>query len=467
MIKITFKEEAIMKKVISILLAFCLMLPCAVICAHAEFARLKCVVVGSPSWLFGTMFDKDNTDNIMDYLGDGIYSKTYTVDCNYEYVQLYVYVEQEDAWYGRKEGGSLVFEITEPGSFTVVFDSTSKDVDVYGDTVYGLRYYEPFYVYGNGDEGWLNNAADNAIINENLMDRLPNDVYLFSGDTFCLHLPGTAKNTNREFRICYDGRPEYMSFGGTFTGYDVWTDAVYGGKPVTFDVDVDNSDLYIFLDLKDFDYYTLSGARFAVVRLREGEDFRLPEKPNKRYVREFQNQFSDGGESSELECYEELYYHTRDGETDWTLIHAYTDEQEPLVVFGEFGDRFLHKNMGGVPFELDYGIYDVKQNKFIGLETAYKSGDYPDLTRVMDLLNIGRLRGDIDLSGTLSILDATELQRVLAEYRSYPDGDAVWGYDLISYREIDTENCLYISDVNKDGKRDINDVTEIQHILAS
>ena len=139
------------------------MLPCAVIGANAEFAGLKCVVVGSPCELFGTTFDKDNTDNIMDYLGDGIYSKTYTVDCNYEYVQLYVYVEQEDAWYGRKEGGSLVFEITEPGSFTVVFDSTSKDVDVYGDTVYGLRYYEPFYVYGNGDEGWLNNAADNEI----------------------------------------------------------------------------------------------------------------------------------------------------------------------------------------------------------------------------------------------------------------------------------------------------------------
>ncbi len=453
-----------MKKVISLLLAFCIMLPCAVICAHAESAPLKCVVVGSPSWLFGTMFDKDNTDNIMEHYGDGFYSRTYTAEYSFQNVELKVYVEQSDTWYGDKNGNSLVFNITEPGRFTVVFDSTSKTVDVYGDIIQGLHYYEPFYVYGNGDEGWLNNAADNAISYENEMEQT--SYYPFSNEIYYLHLPGTAKNTNREFRICYDGRPEYISFGGTFPGYDVWTDAVFGGDPVTFDVDGDNSDLYIFLDLKDFDYYTLSGARFAVVRLREGEDFRLPEKPNKRYVREFQNQFSDGGESSELECYEELYYHTRDGETDWTLIHAYTDEQEPLVVFGEFGDRFLHKNMGGVPFELDYGIYDVKQNKFIGLETAYKSGDYPDLTRVMDLLNIGRLRGDIDLSGTLSINDATEMQRVLAEYRSYPDGDAVWGYDLISYREIDTENCLYISDVNKDGKRDINDVTEIQCILA-
>lgn len=453
-----------MKKVISLLLAFCLMLPCAVIGANAEFAGLKCVVVGSPCELFGTTFDKDNTDNIMEHLGDGFYSKTYTADCDYQNVQLKVYVEQGDAWYGDKNGNNLVFNITEPGRFTVVFDSTSNTVDVYGDIIQGLHYYEPFYVYGNGDEGWLNNAADNAISYENEMEQT--SYYPFSNEIYYLHLPGTAKNTNREFRICYDGRPEYISFGGTFPGYDVWTDAVFGGDPVIFDVDEDNSDLYIFLDLKDFDYITKTGARLAVVRLREGEDFRFPKKTDTRYFQEFKDQFFADGDWCTIKCYEELYYHTGERKTDWALIHAYTDVQEAWVIFGEFGDRFLHKNMGGVPFEFDYGIYDVKQNKFIGLETAYKSGDYPDLTRVMDLLNIGRLRGDIDLSGTLSILDATELQRVLAEYRSYPDGDAVWGYDLISYRDIGTENCLYISDVNKDGKRDINDVTEIQRILA-
>ena len=175
MIKITFKEEAIMKKVISILLAFCLMLPCAVICAHAEFARLKCVVVGSPSELFGTTFDKDNTDNIMEHYGDGFYSRTYTAEYSFQNVELKVYVEQSDTWYGDKNGNSLVFNITEPGRFTVVFDSTSKTVDVYGDIIEsGLHYYEPFYVYGNGDEGWLNNAADNAISYENEMEQGPN-----------------------------------------------------------------------------------------------------------------------------------------------------------------------------------------------------------------------------------------------------------------------------------------------------
>lgn len=453
-----------MKKVISILLALCLMLPLAVICANAESAPLTCVVAGSLSEIFGTSFDKDNTDNIMEHLDDGFYCKTYTADRS-EMCRIYVYVVEDDKWYGDKHGNSLEFYITAPGSFTVIFDSTSNTVDVYGDIIQGLHYYEPFYVYGNGDEGWLNNAADNAISYENEMEQT--SYYPFSNEIYYLHLPGTAKNTNREFRICYDGRPEYISFGGTFTGYDVWTDAVFGGKPVTFDVDEDNSDLYIFLDLKDFDYIAKTGARLAVVRLGEGESLRLPEKPNKRYVQEFKDQFFADGDWCTIKCYEELYYHTGERKTDWTLIHAYTDEQEPLVIFGEFGDRFLHKYMGGVPFEFDYGIYDVKKNKFIGLETAYKSGDYPDLTKVMDLLNIGKLRGDMDSDGAIGINDATEMQRVLAEYINYPDGDAVWGYDLISYREIDTENCLYISDVNKDGKRDINDVTEIQHILAS
>ena len=55
------------------------------------------------------------------------------------------------------------------------------------------------------------------------------------------------------------------------------------------------------------------------------------------------------------------------------------------------------------------------------------------------------------------------MQRCLAEFCDFPEND---GVEAAGYRGRDGEIVQYISDVNKDGRRDIRDVTEMQRRLA-
>ena len=58
------------------------------------------------------------------------------------------------------------------------------------------------------------------------------------------------------------------------------------------------------------------------------------------------------------------------------------------------------------------------------------------------------IRGDVDENGTVTINDATKLQRYLAEYITLGD------------------SALRKADANNDGKVDIRDITAIQRKLA-
>ena len=448
-----------MKKMISFLLILCLLLPCAVICASAVPAPLVCVVTGSVTDLFGTIWDNGNMDNIMEYTGDHTYSKTYTASAEYTNVQVRVYDDDDCEWYGDETGNALHFDIEAPGDFTVSYNALTKVVSVSGDNIFDyndVHYYEPFYVFGNGDEGWLNNASDNAIIEENLMTEVADYIY-------CLRF-NASSGSGREFQISYCGNMNF-TFGGTFDQYGVWTDAVFMGGPVTLDVDENVAELCIFLDLRDFDTATKEGARFGVVALAEGERFRLPKDT---YKNEFDKKYMDYEdydlEDFNPEIYNELYVHLANDEIDWVLVQASNGgPEEEWIIYSVLGDRILQKYSGGNPFQFDYAVYDVKQNRFVSLENAYVGGAYSGLPEALDEMNIGRLRGDIDNDGVLTIQDATEIQRCFAEFRSFPYNDKVEGGELP--RQIHTAP-VYISDVNQDGKRNIRDVTEIQRRLA-
>ena len=451
-----------MKKTISFLLVLCLLLPCAVICAGAVPAPLKCIAAGSVTDLFGTMWDNGNTDNIMEYVGDHTYSKTYTANTAYTNVQVRVYVDDDSLWYGDESGNAVAFDIEAPSDFTVSYNALTKVVSVSGDNIYDYNDphdFESFYVFGNGDEGWLNNAADNEISNKNEMYEVADCIY-------CLRVNASAGN-GREFRVSYFGSMEF-TFGGSFDAYDVWTDAVFMGGPVTLDVGENVSELCIFLDLRDFDMATKEGARFAVVELSDNERFRLPKNT---YKGEFDKDYLSLIGIHEREdynpFYNELYCHTVNAEVDWVLVQATLGgPEEEWIIYSELGDRILHRFSGGNPFEYDYAVYDVNQKRFIGVENAYEKGTYTGLSEALDALNIGRLRGDIDKDNALTINDATEMQRCMAEFSNYPNDDLVYGQKLPCYSFDDPSPPIYISDVNQDGKRNIRDVTEIQRRLA-
>ena len=212
-----------------------------------------------------------------------------------------------------------------------------------------------------------------------------------------------------------------------------------------------------------------------------------PTEPKDLYrerLKEYYNLSELTGETMvyQLMSYNELYYH-RDssGEIDWALIQCYCNIASPVDMSAVVGNRVLHPGTAYYPFETTYGIYDVKNDKFIdpswsgkdylGGKEAYK---YDGFVRAFDEIvgsgmgesiadvdyrGKGRPLGDIDNDLDLSIVDVTMIQRCEAMIAEYPATDELW----LTY---DYNGEHYYSDFNLDGSRDIVDATCIQRYLV-
>ena len=102
-----------------------------------------------------------------------------------------------------------------------------------------------------------------------------------------------------------------------------------------------------------------------------------------------------------------------------------------------------------------YHIYLPEEDILYSLEEAYNlnvEGIDKVFTEV-DYHNIFAISGDIDDNHVLNIKDATLIQKCIAQILEFP----VYDWTGISIR---------ISDFNRDGKRNINDVTAIQKHIA-
>ena len=184
----------------------------------------------------------------------------------------------------------------------------------------------------------------------------------------------------------------------------------------------------------------------------------------------------------QLKSYKELYYH-RDssGEIDWALIQCYCNIATPVEMTAVVGNRVLHPGTAYYPFDTTFGIYDVKNDKFIdpswsgqdylGGKEAYKydgfvrafdeivGGGMGEPLADVDYRGKGRPLGDIDNNGELDITDVTMVQRCDAQIMEYPATDELW----LTY---DYNGDHYYSDFNLDGERDIVDATCIQRYLV-
>ena len=111
------------------------------------------------------------------------------------------------------------------------------------------------------------------------------------------------------------------------------------------------------------------------------------------------------------------------------------------------------------PFDAGYGIYDVKEDKFIDAGSL-SAKNYPDFVRVFDkIVTDGRLIGDLDQDNAITIFDATLLQRCDAGLRDYPEDD-------VFYVTYEWGSPRYYSDFDRDGDRTIIDATLIQRYLV-
>ena len=177
---------------------------------------------------------------------------------------------------------------------------------------------------------------------------------------------------------------------------------------------------------------------------------------------------------SVLEClYDEVYIHTdENSETDWVLLLASTGFDAPWIYHTLIGNREIVKDGFAFPFSADYGLYDVKKDRFFDVNNEnmngknFKPGDYPGFAKIFDQIaaqssrfQSTRLIGDLDSDGEITVIDATLIQRCNAKMRDYPEDD-----DSL-YLDISKPKPAYYSDFNRDGERNILDATVIQRYL--
>ena len=176
--------------------------------------------------------------------------------------------------------------------------------------------------------------------------------------------------------------------------------------------------------------------------------------------------------STDRYFYEELaQYPAQD--PDWVLLRAGLTSLEPQGVldihWGTLGNKFVSSGYDSLPFSFGFGVYDVKKNAFCDVVDAWDM-DFANLHSVWNSLesrdeislDAVMLRiGDADGDCKVSILDATRIQRILAEM----DADRI---DL----SLSKQNCARglaigsICDYDRDGRLTILDATKIQRSIA-
>ncbi len=189
-----------------------------------------------------------------------------------------------------------------------------------------------------------------------------------------------------------------------------------------------------------------------------------------QYSEKFEKEFLDWSvENFGEKClqdgydYKVLYTHTDEGNPDWALVKASFNLPEPDPVtwlrIGGIDGRTVISGSLKEPFMFGYGIYDVKENKFYGLEEFAEKVDpvfydrdgqpldyskYDGLIQALADAKVGYKTGDTNGDGRVDILDATAIQKNAVE--------------KIRLNEIQ----YYQSDVNSDGTVDVLDAVEIQ-----
>lgn len=157
--------------------------------------------------------------------------------------------------------------------------------------------------------------------------------------------------------------------------------------------------------------------------------------------------------------YDELYCHyDENGQVDWALVSAYSMMGMPMPINKVICDRVLMSNSRSVPFSFGYAVYDVKNDCFVEISEDMLRY-YDGLTDYWMSKKVGKLIGDTDSDGELTILDATYIQRALAMLCDFAESDLVTGHCL-------SEKIRNISDFDRDGDRTILDATAIQMRLA-
>ena len=164
--------------------------------------------------------------------------------------------------------------------------------------------------------------------------------------------------------------------------------------------------------------------------------------------------------------YDEPYYHYDDnGKVDWAIVYAITPAPPLECTDYIVVEDLLIRRYPGNTFGVGYGIYSVEDDRFFPIDSVLDNPKYKDIPEALRTIEAGEIIGDMDYDRNLTVKDATYIQSAIANIVEFPLEDRV-DYQTVDYSEAMTEELTYISDYNRDGKRDIKDATAIQSRLA-
>ena len=166
--------------------------------------------------------------------------------------------------------------------------------------------------------------------------------------------------------------------------------------------------------------------------------------------------------------YSEKYVHYTEDENgneipEYALIYQFPaqseNEEDDVQTAHIVNDMVLEQNYKGLPFTYGYGIYIFETGEFHDflevpqLELEGKSNIYKSI-------NYRYRMGDNNEDYNLTIQDATYMQKCLAGLQKFRKDDNITEYFN------NPEKKVFISDYNRDGVRNVKDVTAIQKRIA-
>lgn len=198
--------------------------------------------------------------------------------------------------------------------------------------------------------------------------------------------------------------------------------------------------------------------------------YRLTDMKNIKYYDKFYDSYFSSGyheHSYIMTMYDEIYYHysdESDTEPDWTLIYAPIHPAPVEFAYGNLvGNRVLSVVGGGCEaFSEGYGVYVTETDSFINLRDLNKVVELcPGFVEAIEENEIGQAFGDVDNNGKINVMDATHIQRHIAEMHN--------DYRIERYFQIHInggEYYLSMGDYDRDGYTTVMDATAIQRHIA-
>lgn len=193
------------------------------------------------------------------------------------------------------------------------------------------------------------------------------------------------------------------------------------------------------------------------------EDYYIDEDAKEKYFDQLYEQYDYKPPKDNLFHLEEVYNHKNEsGVTDWAIIHIHISKGGPTeTVAGVVGGKRVHRGYPEWPFTIPYGLYDAQQDIFVSIwenretictdyEGFYEAWQSLELSCIKpESIGIPKGMGDADGSIYMDIMDATHIQRYIV--------------GIVSKYLIDA----YEADVDRDGNITILDATRIQRTLAN